>query len=268
MKKFLISEEEKNRILGMHKDATKRHYLGEQAVTQKSEIPNPSPEITTKIQKIDNTLEVAKQTPTIWANSFNAMYEKVEGADWYLSNGQPAANYRDESYGYVKKGNNLTNFNKLVALYDSGNFKIDGKNVSSSPEYGYMLSSYVSPPVSSIQNSPSKESYYKENGLTLPELDNVQTSALNMLSKIVTNLKSNSLLYGGFDGYTNMKQKIEGQGDRDYSQIESILPTLNNVVKTNENVAKLAKDKLQKPDTIITDKNYVNAVDYLLKKIG
>jgi regulator of sigma D len=75
-------------------------------------------------------------------------------------------------------------------------------------------------------------------------------------------------LYGGFDVYTNMKQKIEGQGDRDYSQIESILPTLNNVVKTNENVAKLAKDKLQKPDTIITDKNYVNAVDYLLKKIG
>jgi hypothetical protein len=30
MKKFLISEEEKNRILGMHKDATKRHYLSEQ----------------------------------------------------------------------------------------------------------------------------------------------------------------------------------------------------------------------------------------------
>mgnify|MGYP003704264047 CR=1 FL=1 len=26
MKKFLISEEEKERILGMHKDATKSHY--------------------------------------------------------------------------------------------------------------------------------------------------------------------------------------------------------------------------------------------------
>jgi hypothetical protein len=30
MKKFIISEEEKNRILGMHQDATKRHYLKEQ----------------------------------------------------------------------------------------------------------------------------------------------------------------------------------------------------------------------------------------------
>lgn len=30
MKKFIISEEEKSRILGMHQDATKRHYLNEQ----------------------------------------------------------------------------------------------------------------------------------------------------------------------------------------------------------------------------------------------
>lgn len=30
MKRFIISEEEKSRILGMHKEATKRHYLGEQ----------------------------------------------------------------------------------------------------------------------------------------------------------------------------------------------------------------------------------------------
>ena len=30
MKKMIIYEEEKNRILGMHQDATKRHYLGEQ----------------------------------------------------------------------------------------------------------------------------------------------------------------------------------------------------------------------------------------------
>jgi hypothetical protein len=33
MKKFIISEEEKSRILGMHQEATKRHYLGEQYVT-------------------------------------------------------------------------------------------------------------------------------------------------------------------------------------------------------------------------------------------
>jgi hypothetical protein len=33
MKRMIISEEEKNRILGMHQDATKRHYLGEQSVS-------------------------------------------------------------------------------------------------------------------------------------------------------------------------------------------------------------------------------------------
>jgi hypothetical protein len=32
MKRMIISEEEKNRILGMHQDATKRHYLSEQPV--------------------------------------------------------------------------------------------------------------------------------------------------------------------------------------------------------------------------------------------
>ena len=36
MKKFLISEEEKERILGMHKDATKRQYLGEQSTKPQS----------------------------------------------------------------------------------------------------------------------------------------------------------------------------------------------------------------------------------------
>lgn len=33
MKKFLITEEEKNRILSMHKEASRKHYLGEQVTT-------------------------------------------------------------------------------------------------------------------------------------------------------------------------------------------------------------------------------------------
>jgi hypothetical protein len=36
MKRMIISEEEKNRILGMHQDATKRHYLGEQTAPAKT----------------------------------------------------------------------------------------------------------------------------------------------------------------------------------------------------------------------------------------
>lgn len=40
MKTFLITEEEKNRILGMHKEATKRHYLGEQGTDPKTQPAN------------------------------------------------------------------------------------------------------------------------------------------------------------------------------------------------------------------------------------
>jgi len=39
MKRMIISEEEKNRILGMHQDATKRHYLGEQSVSSTNTNP-------------------------------------------------------------------------------------------------------------------------------------------------------------------------------------------------------------------------------------
>lgn len=39
MKKMIISEEEKGRILEMHKDATKRHYLGEQQTSPSSTVP-------------------------------------------------------------------------------------------------------------------------------------------------------------------------------------------------------------------------------------
>jgi hypothetical protein len=42
MKKMIISEEEKNRILEMHKDATKRHYLGEQTSPSQSTTAKPS----------------------------------------------------------------------------------------------------------------------------------------------------------------------------------------------------------------------------------
>ena len=41
MKKFIISEEEKNRILGMHQEATKRQYLSEQQGTKVTD-PNAS----------------------------------------------------------------------------------------------------------------------------------------------------------------------------------------------------------------------------------
>lgn len=50
MKKFIISEEEKNKILGMHKEATKRHYLSEQPVSS----TNTNPQAIDEKKKIYN----------------------------------------------------------------------------------------------------------------------------------------------------------------------------------------------------------------------
>ena len=40
MGKFIITEEEKNRILGMHKSRTKNHYLMEQEISGTTEVPD------------------------------------------------------------------------------------------------------------------------------------------------------------------------------------------------------------------------------------
>jgi hypothetical protein len=50
MKRMIISEEEKNRILGMHQDATKRHYLGEQSISS----TNTNPQSMNKREELYN----------------------------------------------------------------------------------------------------------------------------------------------------------------------------------------------------------------------
>lgn len=63
MKKFIISEEEKNRILGMHQDATKRHYLKEQEVPQPAGNVNKRAEINTQSFKNDVNGKILAQNP-------------------------------------------------------------------------------------------------------------------------------------------------------------------------------------------------------------
>ena len=58
MKKFIITEDERSRILGMHKTATSRHYLNEQTVpvtTNTTTVANPN----TKTPVTTNTTTVA-----------------------------------------------------------------------------------------------------------------------------------------------------------------------------------------------------------------
>jgi|AACY02.6.fsa_nt_gi hypothetical protein len=104
MKKFLISEEEKNRILGMHQEATKRHYLGEQT----------SPSSTTPAKPSYEVNGVAYYVPGLNDTNFNkfvdtqtavgggdmiafAKFMKQIGASWGAGGISPFA-YPDETY--------------------------------------------------------------------------------------------------------------------------------------------------------------------------
>jgi hypothetical protein len=95
MKKFLISEEEKKRILGMHKDATKRHYLGEQSNTGVTE---PS------------STETAK--PTFTGGDGVAYYvPNLDGNSWSTFVGTAGGNLMDfitfmQSIGVKTNGDN------------------------------------------------------------------------------------------------------------------------------------------------------------------
>jgi len=63
MKKFIISEEEKNRILEMHQEATKRHYLNEQEVPQPAGNVNKGAEVNTQSFKNDVNGKILAQNP-------------------------------------------------------------------------------------------------------------------------------------------------------------------------------------------------------------
>ena len=266
MKKFLISEEEKNRILGMHKEATKKHYLSEQG-TQTQGGGAVGPEVTTKIQKIDNILGVAKTTPQIWANNFVNIFEQVPNASWYGKNGQPASNSNYyPGFGYVKKGNNLENYKKALALQTANKFLSDGKVIPNNPTGQYVISSYVSGPEA---HTPSAidDSNYTENGLQKPEIVGVTQFAENAFAKMKTGLEAISKLYRGIDtmGYVRKQLPVT---EFDYGKLSDLTDSMSKTLERCEQVANLAKSKLQNPQTEITDKNYEAAVNYLLSQLG
>lgn len=90
MKKFLISEEEKNRILGMHKEATKKHYLSEQATPKTPTGLNPSEAkavnmIQDKIERGEKTpVVILPENPTV---AYQYPYDVKPGEQPYWANG-------------------------------------------------------------------------------------------------------------------------------------------------------------------------------------
>lgn len=86
MKTMLISEDEKNRILEMHKEATKKHYLGEQASNRfgGAEGENDKQSIFTKLvtqinNKFGNTTSILQEAKNLAdAKNINGAIAKLQ----------------------------------------------------------------------------------------------------------------------------------------------------------------------------------------------
>lgn len=104
MKKFLISEEEKNRILGMHQEATKRHYLGEQTSPSSTTPAKPSYEVNGVAYYVPGLNDTNFSTFTDTQSAVGggdmiafAKFMKQIGASWGAGGISPFA-YPDETY--------------------------------------------------------------------------------------------------------------------------------------------------------------------------
>jgi hypothetical protein len=284
-KKFIISEDERNRILGLHETAKSDYgtviseqYAGvafggeqnglkikkmettEQAVTGQQSTPpaNLTPEQTTKIQKVDNLMNLVNQLPQMWANAFENKYQRIPGATWFLNNGQPAFDRASKNPGYVKVGSNLDNYKKLENIIKSGK--------DTSPNVYYLLSSYVSPP---LPNSKSQNWAFtnpqevKKYGLTPPEKDDVYTSAKSAMDSMNKNLNASGLLSMNKMSYDSLSKALPTI-ESSYNKIPNIVTALTNSVPQLVTTAKTAKQKIKKPDTIFPPEQEKN-VEFLFK---
>ena len=71
MKKIIISEEEKSRILGMHQETTKRYYLGEQSM----------PKVSDKTGNFRNLVAKAEQFLPIDGKMVKTILDKLKDED-------------------------------------------------------------------------------------------------------------------------------------------------------------------------------------------
>jgi hypothetical protein len=89
MKKFIITEEEKNKILGMHKSATSKHYLMEQTTCDKT-----FDDLKNKVLETDNwTLEKKDGSWTLSTDGFCTKDIVLYGVKTSLSSSSIPATY-------------------------------------------------------------------------------------------------------------------------------------------------------------------------------
>lgn len=98
MRKFIISEEEKSRILGMHQEATKRHYLGEQSAISAA---NTNP------QDVDNKKQI-----------YNQYLTKVN--EFVPFDGKELKNMLTTLKSGTKEGGNITDLDVVQNFYKNG----------------------------------------------------------------------------------------------------------------------------------------------------
>jgi len=241
----------------------KKMETKEQTVTGQQTTPsaNLTPEQTTKIQKVDNLMNLVNQLPQMWANAFESKYQRVPGATWFLNNGQAAFDRASKNPGYVKVGSNLDNYKKMENLINSG--KATGDDVY------YILGSYVSPPLpdSKSQNwAFTNPQQVKKYGLTPPEKDDVYTSAKSAIDSMSKNLNASGLLSMNkmsSQSLSNGLPTMEGS----YNKIPTMATALTNSVPKLVTTAKTANAKIKKPKTIFPPEQEKN-LEYLFKYMG
>ena len=242
----------------------------EQVVTGQQSTPpaNLSPEQTTKIQKIDNILGIAKTAPEIWRSNFVSVFRRVKMANWYSSS-TPATNqpqYPD--FGYVKKGNNLDNYKKALELLTSDKFLSSEGTPSkpNDPTRQYVLGSYVSGPIA-YKVSAINDGDYSANGLQKPEIVGVTKIAENTINAMQKSLEAISVFNNGFNAVEYMNKQLPNT-EFDYGKLPKLQEELDKISGVCEQVADLAKSKLQNPQTKMPNADYKQKVDFLLSKIG
>lgn len=241
----------------------KKMETKEQTVTGQQSTPpaNLTPEQTTKIQKVDNLMNLVNQLPQMWANAFEGKYQRVPGATWFLSNGEPAFDRASQNPGYVKVGSNLQNYKKMENLINSGKAKGD--------DVYYILSSYVSPP---LPNSKSQNWAFtnpeaiKKYGLTPPEKDDIYTSAKSAIDSMSQNLNASALLSMNKMGSESLSKGLPTT-EGSYGKVPNIGTVLTNSVPKLVTTAKTANAKIKKPSTIFPPEQEKN-IEYLFKYMG
>jgi hypothetical protein len=215
-------------------------------------------------------MNLVNQLPQMWASSFESKYEKVPGASWYLKSGRSSNDGPTVlgSFGYVKKGNNFDNYNKMMNVI---NDKIKKGQLKADPTLQYIVSSYVSPPLPGSQSQTyvvRNPQDMKKYGLTPPEMDDVYNSAKTAIGTMTKNLNAAALLSNNTKSLNELI-KLLPTDDKTYNQIPTIGKELTNAIPQFNTTATYAKKMIKEPKSKVDfPPQIVTRLDFLFKNMS